>query len=333
MNTPDVPPAHPSRTRRIDRIDRRAIAIRIALASALLGAALATNRSYLGWGLFAIFAILFVPITRVRSFLFSFIPYATVWFVFTLMRSLADETVLARTINTQVFALERWIFGGQIPTIMLQDRLYQPPTLHWWDYLTTMVHWSYFIIPHAVAIRLWQKHPQIFRQYLAALTLLLGMGLAIYFLIPTNPPWLAPEPVNSPSAAPVYRIMEEIGKDLGGGLYTATYRVVGESNPIAAMPSIHTAVTALLMFPAFRLGRRWFIASVFYTAAMGYTLIYTGEHYFIDVAAGIMVATFGWFGAGAWRTRLAPHLLRTSPPLPAAAPDALLDVPQRVTGS
>ena len=30
-----------------------------------------------------------------------------------------------------------------------------------------------------------------------------GIGLAIYFLIPTNPPWLAPEPINSPSAAVV----------------------------------------------------------------------------------------------------------------------------------
>ena len=321
---PEPAPASPPTSRWLDRIDRRAIAIRVGLATALLVTALSTNRSYLGWGLFVIFAILFVPITRIRSFLFSFISYATVWFVFTLLRSLADETILARTINTQVFYLERWLFGGQIPTIMLQDRLYKPPTLHWWDYATTIVHWSYFIIPHVVAIRLWQKHPRLFRQYLAALTLLLGMGLAIYFLIPTNPPWLAPEPVNSPSAAPVYRIMEEISRNLGGGLYTATYRVVGESNPIAAMPSIHTAITALLIFPAYRRGRRWFVASLLYTAAMGYTLVYTGEHYVLDVAAGILVATFGWIGAGAWRSRLSPYLLRTAPPFPPPPADPLM---------
>jgi membrane-associated phospholipid phosphatase len=320
MSAPPPPPGSRTQSWRIGPIERRGIVIRAGLALALVVLALLTNRSYLGWGLFAIFAILFVPVTRARSFLFSFVPYATVWFVFTFMRSLADETVLARTMNIQVFQFERWLFGGQIPTIMLQDRLYKPGSLHWWDYVTTAVHWSYFIVPHAVAIRLWQKHPQIFRQFLAALTLLLGIGLAVYFLIPTNPPWLAPEPVNSPSAAPVYRIMEQIGEQLGGGLYTATYRVVGESNPIAAMPSIHTAITALLMFPAFRLGRRWFIASVIYTAAMGYTLVYTGEHYVIDVAMGITVAAAGWFGAGAWRARLSPYLLRMPPPLPGTAP-------------
>jgi membrane-associated phospholipid phosphatase len=126
--------------------------------------------------------------------------------------------------------------------------------------------------------------------------LLLGMGLAIYFLIPSNPPWLAPEPINSPSAPVIYRVMESIGKQIGGGLYTASYKVIGESNPRAAMPSIHMAITFLLVFPSYRLSRKFGTLMLLYAACMGYSLIYLGEHYFIDVTVGCGIAAYGWYG-------------------------------------
>lgn len=289
----------------------RSMAIRITFSVALITIALLTNRSFLGWGLFVIFAVLIVPVGRARSFFLSFAPYAGVWFVFTAARSLADETVLARTLNLKVSQLERWVFGGQLPTVLLQDRMFDPNHLHWYDFACTAVHWSYFIIPHAVAIRLWYKNTALFRHYLSAMTLLLAVGLCIYFLIPTNPPWLAPEPINSPSAAVIYRVMETIGKELGGGLYNASYRVVGESNPIAAMPSIHTAITFLLVFPAWHAGKRWGIAATLYAAAMGYSLVYLGEHYVVDVLAGCLVTTYAWVASGTWLRRVAPAVTRS----------------------
>ena len=291
-----------------DYIRSRAFFLRLIFAVSLVVLARFTNSSFLGWGLFASLAILLVPIKRARSFIFAFVPYAGVWFVFTFLRSLADETTLAETINLKVFQLERWLFNGQIPTIMLQDRFYEPGHIAIHDYFFTLVHWSYFLVPHIVAIRLWYKHPERFRQYLAALTVLLGTGLLIYFLIPTNPPWMAPEPINSPAAAPVYRVMEAVANQIGGGIYEASYNVIGESNPIAAMPSIHTAVTVLLVFPAWYAGRRWFIAAVAYSIAMGITLVYTGEHYVLDVTMGAVIASYGWATAGFWLRALAPLL-------------------------
>jgi hypothetical protein len=76
--------------------------------------ALLTNRSFLGWGLFAVFAILIVPAGRIRSFLFSFGPYAGVWFLFTALRSISDETPLARTLNLYAPEFERELFRGQL---------------------------------------------------------------------------------------------------------------------------------------------------------------------------------------------------------------------------
>ena len=153
----------------------------------------------------------------------------------------------------------------------------------------TGVHWSYFIVPHVFAVYIWYKRPELFLRFFSAMTLMLAMGLAIYFLIPTNPPWLAPEPINSPSAAVVYRVMESVGKELGGGIYEASYRVIGESNPRAAMPSIHLAFTALLIFPAFKFGKKWGYLAVIYAATMGFALVYMGEHYVTDLAVGLHV--------------------------------------------
>jgi membrane-associated phospholipid phosphatase len=302
---------------------RRTI-VRVGLALAIVAASVLTNRTFLGWGLFATVAVLIVPVGRARSFLLSFVPYAGVWFIFSALRSLADETVLAETLNTNVWRFERWLFGGTLPTITLQDRYLDVTNLRFHDYFLTGVHWSYFVVPHAVAAWSWHRNPRLFRHYLGAMTLLLAVGLCIYFLLPSNPPWLSPDPVNSPAAVQVERVMEPVGKEIGGGIYSASYKVIGESNPIAAMPSIHMAITFLLVFVARPAGGRWFGLAMLYSFLMGLALVYLGEHYVVDVAVGMLIAAYGWFAAGTWLGRVAPVLAgRFSRPAAVRAPEGV----------
>ncbi len=281
--------------------------VRIGLAGVLVVAALFTNRSFLGWGLFAVLAVLFMPVSRFRSFILAFVPYGAIWAIFTFLRSFADETPLARLVNLRVLHFERWLFDGQIPTITLQSDFFDPESLQWWDFYLTFIHWSYFLVPHVLAFRLWQKYPSVFKRFIAGLTILLSVGLAIYFLIPTNPPWLSDD--SSTAAAPtVSRVMETVVTQLGSGLYEASYAVVGESNPIAAMPSIHMAITFLLIFPAGYFGKRWKVLAMFYAASMGLALVYLGEHYVTDIVVGSAVASYGWWAAGAWVRQVAPRV-------------------------
>ena len=283
-----------------EQLFTREVAIRVTIAVALIVISLFTNRSFLGWGLFAVLAVLIVPYGKARIFLAAAVPYAAIWFIFTFLRSLADETTWARIVNTRVAEFERWLFNGELPTIRLQASWYETGHIQLHDYYFTFIHWSYFIIPHAVALYLFIRRPQLFRQYLIALAILLTLGLGLYFGLPSNPPWMAPESVNSPGAPTVIRIMEPIGKELGGGLYQAGYNVVGESNPIAAMPSIHFAVTFLLVWVAWEFGRTWRILATIYAISMGLALVYMGEHYVVDVVAGGAVTSIGWLVAGWW---------------------------------
>jgi membrane-associated phospholipid phosphatase len=65
----------------------------------------------------------------------------------------------------------------------------------------------------------------------------------------------------------------------------------GLSNPVAAMPSLHAAFTLLVALFLWRSARWWWrIALALYPLAMGFTLMYFGEHYAVDVLAGWLYA-------------------------------------------
>jgi hypothetical protein len=305
--------------------------IRIGIAIALVVISLFTDRQFLLWGLIASLAVVFVPTGRARSFIAGIVPYATAWFVFSFLRSFADETILAKTLNTRVVEFERWLFGGELPTIRAQAAYFELGHIHWYDYFFTFVHWSYFIVPHAVAVWIWWKHKEQFTHFLTAMTTTLFLGLLIYFILPANPPWMAPESIDSPGAPVVLRIMEPIGKELGGGLYEAGYKIVGESNPIAAMPSMHFAITFILVWVAHGRGRGWESAAWLYALSMGAALVYMGEHYIIDVMVGGSVTTYSWFVTKAWMARNQPVVSPThfgppeegAIPVPAGSPNVL----------
>lgn len=277
--------------------------VRVGIAIALIVVSLFTDRQFLLWGLIASLAVVFIPTGKARYFVAGIVPYATAWFVFSFLRSFADETLFAKTLNTQVVDFERWLFNGEIPTIRLQADLYTTGEVAPWDLYFTFIHWSYFLVPHGLALWIWWRNKREFQHYLAAMTMTLFLGLVIYFVIPSNPPWMAPEVIDSPTAPVVQRIMEPIAIAIGGGLYEAGYKIVGESNPIAAMPSMHFGVTFLLVWAARGKGLGWEIAAWVYSLSMGAALVYLGEHYVIDIIVGGMVTTYAWYATKAWMDR------------------------------
>src|SRR5690349_12816183 len=125
---------------------RRSHVLRLVIAIVLMVVSYYTNRGFLGWGLLFILGVLVVPVGRTRAFLIGFIPYAGVWFIFTALRSLADETIFARTVNLFVPDFERKLFNDRLPSVWLQDRFYTPGHPGPLDFFMTGVHWSYFIV-------------------------------------------------------------------------------------------------------------------------------------------------------------------------------------------
>jgi membrane-associated phospholipid phosphatase len=90
----------------------------------------------------------------------------------------------------------------------------------------------------------------------------------------------------------VARVVSDTLKAMGGHtVNSAVERGAAYSNRVAAMPSLHAAVPAMLLFFSWPLVRAWARAGLtLYALAMALTLVYGGEHYVADVLAGWLYA-------------------------------------------
>jgi len=231
--------------------------------------------------------------------------YLVLWFGFNLLRARADDTPWAEAVLGLVPRLEAWLFGGWLPPERLQTWLAARPPLAWWDYAWVAVYLSFFVAPYLAAGWLLWRSPRLFRRYLLATAVLFGLALVAFVALPTAPPWLATEAVPAADLPPMRRVTEAVLRrlDLPFQLFESAAggrrgEVRFEPNPVAAMPSIHFAATALLVFPARRAGRAAAAAALLYAALMGVALAYLGEHYVLDLVAGGAMAAAGWLVAG-----------------------------------
>lgn len=192
---------------------------------------------------------------------------------------------------TEPAAADRWLFGGELPTAWLQHELYGPTSPHWYDAVAAVVYASHFVVIPAVAAVLWFRNRARFQDWIRCVLLMTGTGIVIYVVYPMAPPWLAAkvgvlqEVARIPGIGWQYLHLDAVDTLLGGGQ--------AASNPVAAMPSLHAASAALVAVFWWRVAAWWGRALLaLYTVSMGLSLVYTGEHYVVDVLAGWLVALF-----------------------------------------
>lgn len=195
---------------------------------------------------------------------------------------------------------DQTIFLGISPVHWLQNHLYNPGTTGWIDVGAITVHVSYFFTPYIVAFLLWKCRRETFGTYIAAAILTFYVGALINLLVPTAPPWLAAHEGMISEVARIYSIV------LGNGL-PATYEYgqqIAGTNPVAAMPSLHFAVAVLVGLGSTQLHRIGRLIGGLYILAMAFTLMYLGEHYFVDLLAGIGLVLPSWWAGQKMASKL-----------------------------
>ena len=220
--------------------------------------------------------------------------YVAGTFAYTLLRAVADETAIpVRT--AYVIDFDAALPGRSLVPLLQQWR-------DGWafrgvvDLAAIGTHWSYFIVPHAAAVAVFLYRRPLFTRFVAVMVLSVWMGLGLFFFLPTVPPWLAGEQGDLPG---VTRVMDDtvrdaLGSEDAGAAYDDLYAALGEPNSVAAMPSIHMAITFALFLWAWSYERRlapWLLG---YTLIMALALAYLGEHYVADELAGIAIAAVSW---------------------------------------
>jgi hypothetical protein len=221
-----------------------------------------------------------------RGVLFEWLPLALVLAVYDLLRGHADGLLFSTWYRPQLDA-DSYLFGGNVPTVWLQDRLWHGAShLRWYDYASWAVYVSYFLATYVVAGLLWFFARARFRRYVGSVVLLAGMAFATFALFPAAPPWLASQEgeldsttrLIGPTSAhiPFFSFSFE-------GLYE---RGSEYANPVAAVPSLHAAYTLLITLTLWRVARRARPFLALYPPAMAFALVYTAEHYVVDILLG-----------------------------------------------
>jgi PAP2 superfamily len=249
----------------------------------------------------AVLGLLTLSLADIRSWargvVVDWLPFAGFLVAYDIARGLADRVGIAAHTSTGI-DVDRALFGTPLPTNWLQTHLFDMTVAHWYDYATLAVYLSHFFLTVVIAALLWRFAYPRFRRFRAMVIGLAAVGFVTYILFPATPPWLASQEGHLP---PIYRTIGYMWGHVGF-LPARSIFENGSSyvNDVAAVPSLHAAYPVLVGLFFWRGARPWLRALLLaYPLAMAFTLIYTGEHYFFDVA-------LGWvYGAGVYAAVLA----------------------------
>lgn len=250
-----------------------------------------------------------------RGVVLDWLPFFGILALYDLLRGVADGLIFDPFFLPQIDA-DEFLFGGQVPTVWLQERLYEPGALPWWGVIAWAVYMSHFFATPLLAGILWKVDRMRFRRYAVTVAALSLLGFATYALFPAAPPWMAAQDGLIP---PVSRVIPELWGQLG---IPARFGVVGTgyeyANDVAAVPSLHAAFSLLIV-----LELRSIIASStagrsgldvggnsrrntslrvlrhllwLYPLVMAFALVYSGEHYVVDVLLGWIYAVVAFWG-------------------------------------
>ncbi len=150
--------------------------------------------------------------------------------------------------------------------------------------LEAAVSWTYwnseFTVIGVALLWVYLRRHGAFARFRNTILLANGLGLVGYVLLPTAPPRMFPR----------FGFVDTLGAF--GGLNHGSGLVQLAANPYAAMPSLHAADALIAGVTLAYVSRRWFakLAWALWPAWVWFSVVATGNHFWLDVVAGVAVA-------------------------------------------
>jgi membrane-associated phospholipid phosphatase len=208
-----------------------------------------------------------------------------------------DPDALMRRLRVDYpIRVDRALGLGAVPTARLQRALGREGRVGPLEYGLSAVHWSWFLVPHGTLAYILLRHREHYPRSAVLMAACFDLGCVVYWLVPTAPPWWAAANGNM---VPVRRIMEEAGQRFWRRAWHPLYSSL-QGNPFAAMPSLHFGTSVMAARILSQVGPRQSALGWAYALTLGFGLVYLGEHYVLDLLAGLALAE------GIWR--LAPRV-------------------------
>jgi hypothetical protein len=234
-------------------------------------------------------------------------PWLLALAVYGLARGLTDDLGFAPHVTAPI-RIDEWLGRGTVPTVGLQRAWCEDPCtfdgpLRWYDYATSVVYASHFLVGLTVAGVLWIRDRALWLSWIRRYVTISYLALAGYIVFPMTPPWMAARDGLLP---PMSRMSSRAFHDLG--IERTTMVFGGLANKTAAMPSLHAGFAFLVAFHAVRrLHGWWRWLLLLYPVAMSAALVYSAEHYLVDTIMGGVIAGLAMVAGSVWDRRRPPE--------------------------
>lgn len=244
-----------------------------------------------------LFNILYYLSQATRSFIVGFSIFIIYWIIYDYMKAFPNYRYNAVHIQ-DLYNAEKSIFGIHAANggVLTPNEWWLQHTSTFLDVLTGIFYLCWVPVPLLFAVFLFYKNRRMF--YLFCLTFLFVnlLGFVVYYIYPAAPPWYVQEhgfefiqgtPGNT---AGLHRFDDYFGVTVFKSLYAKG------SNVFAAMPSLHSAYPAIVLYYGIKSRLGWFnVVFAIVTAGIWFAAVYTSHHYVLDVLAGITCAAVGIF--------------------------------------
>lgn len=218
---------------------------------------------------------------------YPLVPFALLGAAYQSLGRLSHALSPADINITNLIAWEKGLFAGVIPTTYLQELFFARAFTPVLDVVANLLYFSHFVIPLSAGLVLWAWRRDWFWPYVFGLLCFSYVGFSTYLMFPAAPPWWAY--VHGYLDSPV---------DLSHFVLSVE-AMLATPNPVAAMPSLHCGYPLFVSLVLGSLwGRRWHLVHLL-PVAVGFSVVYLGHHYVVDVLAG-----YGYGAAGYAVTRL-----------------------------
>lgn len=229
-----------------------------------------------------------------RKFILGFSVFIVYWIIFDYMKAFPNYRFA--TVHTEsLYDAEKNLFG------IMQDGVRLTPNEYWLlhpskvlDVLSGFFYLCWIPVPLAFGAFLFWKNRQMFLHFVLTFFFVNLIGWVGYYTYPAAPPWYVHlhgfgfDPATPGNVAGLVRFDQYFGVRIFSSLYARS------SNVFAAMPSLHSAYPAIVLYYSIR-SRLGFLSVLFaiITAGIWFAAVYTSHHYTLDVLAGIICTIVG----------------------------------------
>jgi hypothetical protein len=186
--------------------------------------------------------------------------------------------------------VDRALGLGELPGLRLQRAFAATGPDGPVDRVLVWCHWLWFLVPHGTVAYLVARRRDLVTRGATQMYAVFDLGLIGYWALPTAPPWYAAQVgALGPATPALRRMMVEHGEAFWKTAWGPLYDVLG-GNPLAAMPSLHFATSVMAAHVLGDAGPVHGALGWTYAATLGVALVHLGEHYVVDLVAGLALA-------------------------------------------